>query len=52
MKTSTWIILLVVLVALAVAIGYYLSTIKKVITNRDKIAATANIAEGFSTLIG
>ena len=50
MTTRGWIILLVVLVALAFALGYFASTIKKVVDNRDKIGAGLDIATGVQTL--
>jgi uncharacterized protein YneF (UPF0154 family) len=52
MKTRSWIILLVVLVLIAFAIGYFLSTIKTAYTNRDKIKAGIDIVGNLPTLLG
>lgn len=46
MKTSTWVILLILIAVLAFAGGYYASTIKKVYTNREKIEGGLEILSG------
>lgn len=51
MKTWQWLLLILLLVGLAAAIGYYLSTLKKVVSNRDKISAGLDLASNLETIL-
>jgi len=52
MKTWHWVLLIVVLVAVAFFVGRWLSTLKKTYDNRDKIAAGFQLADAATTLLG
>lgn len=52
MKTSTWIVLLVIVALIAFLLGRYWAALATAVKNRDKIGAAIGLAGNLETILG